>query len=637
MIGPYCTQENKAMTRFKIIPWLAIPALLLIGPVAPTATAATPQSSVSQEDGLQYLPMDGAPAWLDASTSSRLQTSAVGEVTVAQYGAADFLVANRNRFLQIRFDLPFEAPYTITNLSFPSRTQLGTDSTYYLPNPGRRLLWASFRSIRVYGADGSGNMDKTQLLYRINRYMASPTGGVNNIPLSLPTSGPKTVYAVFEFPAPTTGVADTFPFLFTDLQNTEAGLFANSYASDTAGAVATPAQPGTIAGSTQLVDQNIVVSLTSTLTSVAPLNSPSGTGMNGRQLQTVFTATAPANVLADGSAAPNNYINAVELVRRDGATWTVIGSGGAGSGKVAIPALPGSGLQVFGMRTVDKAGHHSVVSNVVLTGSATVIGISAALDADGDEPNGRINEVESTALSVPVADRPESIWPAGDEDDFWFYARPGDNVNASATPTGVDFRNDLDVVIQLVDNSGDVLATASSASPGEAASISFTIPPHGGSTALRRHFIQVVDRSGSVLDPIGAPRVLVPPTYSLSVDVQTPASIQKFGPEDAPISGLRNPDAFAFVNAGANPVRGSANFGYVIPRSSSTGASVKLRIYDVKGRMVTTLVSGSHTAGTYFASWSGHDSRGNRVASGPYFARLDAGSWSHVLRIDLVK
>ncbi len=625
------------MTRFKIIPWLAIPALLLTGPVTRTATAASPPASVSSEDGLQYLPLDQAPAWLDASSSSRLSTSAVGEVTISQFGAADFLVANRNRFLAVRFDLPFDASFTISNLGFASRTQLGTDSTYYLKNPGRRLLWASFRSIRLYGANSSGNLDKTQLLYRTNRYKASPTGGMNNIGLSIPVaSSPKTVYAVFEFPAPTSGVADTFPFLFTDLQNTEAGLFANSYASDTAGAVATPPAPGTITGTTLLANQNINVSLTCDLSSTAPLNAPTGTGMNSRLTQVDFTTTAPPSILADGSAAPNNFLDFFEVVRRDPGGWAPVDTGGAGSGKVSLPVLPGSGLQIWGMRAVDKSGHHSIVSNVVITGSATVVAAGAPLSADADEPNGRMNATEATALSVPVADRPETIWPAGDEDDFWFYARPGDVITATATPTHIDFRNDLDIVLTLVDNSGDVLATASSASPGDPASVTLTVPPQGGSHALRRHFVQVVDKSGSVLDPTDAPRVLVPPTYNLSVDVETPAAFQQFGPSDAPVSGLLSPNHFAFVNAGANPVHGQATFGFVIPRSL-TSADVKLRIYDVRGRMVTTLVNGARAAGVHFESWSGHDSRGNRVASGPYFARLDAGTWSHVVRIDLVQ
>jgi hypothetical protein len=597
------------MTRFKLIPWLAIPALLLLAPVTPTATAATPKASISQEDGMQYLPMDEAPAWLEASGNTSLTTSAVGEVTVAQYGAADFLVANRNRFLAVRFDLPFGG--TLSNLAFASRVQI--------PNATPGKDFASFRSVRILGADVAGNMDKTQTLFRYNRYLGSNSGAVNNIPLNLAITG-GTFYAVFEFPAPVSGVADTFPFLYTDLQNTEAGLFANSYASDTAGVVSFPPSLGTFTGTTLLADQNINVALTCVVSGDAPPTPPSGTAFNARVAQVEFTSTLSGN-------------DQLQLVRRD-AAWTVIATGGGGSGKVPLPSMPADGI--YGIRAF-RSGNASVVSNVVVIGSYTTVGGTAPLGADADEPNGKMNETEATALTVPVSDHAGTIWPAGDQDNYQFYARPGDQVSVTASPTFVDFRNDLDLVVQLVDNSGDVLATASSPAPGEAAALTFTIPAQGGSSNLRRHFIHIVDRSGSDLDPLGGARVLVPPTYNMSVDVQTPATITSFGPQDAPVSGLLNSNDFAFVNTGANPVRGNANFGFVIPRSASSGASVRLRIYDVRGRMVATLVNGTRSAGTHFASWSGHDARGNRVASGPYFARLDTGTWSRVVRIDLVQ
>ena len=629
------------MTRFKLIPWLAIPALLLLGPVMPTATAATPQASL--EDGLIYLPLDEAASLERAESATRLTTSSTpGEVTVAQYGVADGLLANRNRFLLVRFDFPFDAPYTINHLSFASRVQI----------PNAVLPFASFRSVRVLGADASGNPDKSQLYFishrtwikpdltigRDNIYHGSNSGATNDIPLSINVTDPgKVFFAVFEFPAPVSGVADTFPFLFTDRQFTDAGLFANSFATDTSLALGIPPATGTITGTSLLADQNINVTMTCVLSSTAPLGAPTGTGLNLRLTQAAFSYTSPANVLADGSAAPNNYLDAIELVRRDASGWTSVASGGAGAGKITLPGIPGSGLQIWGTRTLDKGGHHSVVSNVTMTGGATAVAAGAPLGEDADEPNGKDNSDEATALTVPVADRAETVWPAGDTDNFWFYARPGDVVTATAAPTAIDFRNDLDPVVQLVDNSGDLLATGSAASPGQPASLTFTIPAQGGSNSLRRHFVTVADKSGSTVDPFTGPRVLVPPTYNLSVDVQTPASLAQFGPSDAPVSGLRDMDRFGFANTGANTVRGNATFGYVIPRSATAAVSVKLRIYDVRGRVMTTLANGSKTAGLYFASWSGHDSRGNRVASGPYFARLEAGSWSHTVRVDLVK
>ena len=50
-----------------------------------------------------------------------------------------------------------------------------------------------------------------------------------------------------------------------------------------------------------------------------------------------------------------------------------------------------------------------------------------------------------------------------------------------------------------------------------------------------------------------------------------------------------------------------------------------LRIFDVRGRLVRTLADREHPAGTYQAAWDGADQWGQRVASGSYFWRLEAG------------
>jgi len=59
---------------------------------------------------------------------------------------------------------------------------------------------------------------------------------------------------------------------------------------------------------------------------------------------------------------------------------------------------------------------------------------------------------------------------------------------------------------------------------------------------------------------------------------------------------------------------------------ASTGP-VKLRIYDVAGRLVRTLVDATLTAGAGLsATWDGLDDAGERSSSGVYFYRLDAGT-----------
>ncbi len=53
--------------------------------------------------------------------------------------------------------------------------------------------------------------------------------------------------------------------------------------------------------------------------------------------------------------------------------------------------------------------------------------------------------------------------------------------------------------------------------------------------------------------------------------------------------------------------------------------TVALRVYDVRGRLVRTLVDASQSAGPHAVTWDGRDDGGRPAASGVYFYRLDAG------------
>ncbi|MEJ2722377.1 MAG: FlgD immunoglobulin-like domain containing protein [bacterium] len=54
------------------------------------------------------------------------------------------------------------------------------------------------------------------------------------------------------------------------------------------------------------------------------------------------------------------------------------------------------------------------------------------------------------------------------------------------------------------------------------------------------------------------------------------------------------------------------------------GGRVSLRVYDVKGRLVKTLVTDTKNAGRQTVTWDGTDNAGDRVGSGVYFYRLNA-------------
>ncbi len=67
------------------------------------------------------------------------------------------------------------------------------------------------------------------------------------------------------------------------------------------------------------------------------------------------------------------------------------------------------------------------------------------------------------------------------------------------------------------------------------------------------------------------------------------------------------------------------------------GGEASLRVYDLAGRLVTTLVDGPLAAGRHESSWNGTDARGAAVASGIYLCELRAGRFRQTQRMTLLK
>ena len=67
-----------------------------------------------------------------------------------------------------------------------------------------------------------------------------------------------------------------------------------------------------------------------------------------------------------------------------------------------------------------------------------------------------------------------------------------------------------------------------------------------------------------------------------------------------------------------NPMRNSTAIEYYVP----TAQKVSLRIYDVSGQLIKTLLDSPMEAGTHQAVWNGLDEQGRAVSSGVYFYQL---------------
>ena len=72
-------------------------------------------------------------------------------------------------------------------------------------------------------------------------------------------------------------------------------------------------------------------------------------------------------------------------------------------------------------------------------------------------------------------------------------------------------------------------------------------------------------------------------------------------------------------------------------KENTAAASVELRLYDVQGRLVRTLVDEVRAAGANEARWDGRNEGGRRAASGVYFCRLRAGAYEATGRLVLVR
>jgi hypothetical protein len=78
-----------------------------------------------------------------------------------------------------------------------------------------------------------------------------------------------------------------------------------------------------------------------------------------------------------------------------------------------------------------------------------------------------------------------------------------------------------------------------------------------------------------------------------------------------------------------NPVTFPAVINYYL----TNGSHVSLRIYDVSGRIVRTLVDGQQAAAEYHLQWNGSDDSGRPVVSGVYFYRLDTAGRTATQRL----
>ena len=99
------------------------------------------------------------------------------------------------------------------------------------------------------------------------------------------------------------------------------------------------------------------------------------------------------------------------------------------------------------------------------------------------------------------------------------------------------------------------------------------------------------------------------------------------------VPGGEVPRTRLVVDCYPNPFNPLTTLRFDLP----VGGRVRLAVYDVAGRLLRTLLDVDLPAGSHTAVWDGRDSVGRSLASGSYFARLQAGGRLQTVRMSLVR
>jgi hypothetical protein len=104
---------------------------------------------------------------------------------------------------------------------------------------------------------------------------------------------------------------------------------------------------------------------------------------------------------------------------------------------------------------------------------------------------------------------------------------------------------------------------------------------------------------------------------------------------DDPAAGGR-PRGYALSQNYPNPFNAETSIEYTLPQGIAR-RGVTLRIYNLLGQEVRTLVDGSPGPGVHRVRWDGRDRYGRQAATGVYFYRLESGTFAQTHKMVLLR
>jgi hypothetical protein len=157
---------------------------------------------------------------------------------------------------------------------------------------------------------------------------------------------------------------------------------------------------------------------------------------------------------------------------------------------------------------------------------------------------------------------------------------------------------------------------------------------NGGGTNIGRRYYQYI-----VPTNVSGSNVTWPASFNLALvswmqnnlTVETPPDLGTIGAVGDNNSVL--PAKYELMQNYPNPFNPST----VITYSVSKLGNVKIEVYNILGKKVATLVNQNQFAGTHSLVWNSQNDNGSKVTSGVYFIRMQAGSFTQIKKMVLLK
>jgi hypothetical protein len=195
-------------------------------------------------------------------------------------------------------------------------------------------------------------------------------------------------------------------------------------------------------------------------------------------------------------------------------------------------------------------------------------------------------------------------------------------INSSPVPVHVSVRDLLPGDWQFTGNSsGDLLLESaqggrlSFSSPAPIESIAVcrfeVIPQLGGVSEENRAVADVAYGYPCLAEPLTALTDTVRAQWNATMESSTTSA------------GEVDPAATDLGSASPNPFRTSTRISFAL--GGSEASHVRVRLYDLSGRLVRTLMDGSRAPGRYDLTWDGRRDDGSAAGGGVYFAQAWVG------------